>query len=341
MKVGNFATFLGTKMLSFILMKKYFLYGCGIGLLAVFIIPWIFGGVCLCGPESNSWINVTSRLYSNTDDTYIFFGRIFAILFVLVSGLVFILVRYIKSKFSKQIPTQNVEMSLLEKIFRNILLIILVVFVITITYIVLKVPSRYTENPPAPGLFNSMGERLDMMPGGINDPAKRWEIEKWKSLEVKELGIVIKYPEKFEIDHDQFFGTTTAPHGDFYPGGIRGGDADFYGTEGYLDVYAKEITGTSTQDCPVFAEYPILMRKATYIVDKKEIPVFFTKRDSSVRTDNLGYGTYRTFACLNDEKTKMKYILVYTTSRDNEIEKDYIQRETLFGLFLRAFKILN
>jgi small-conductance mechanosensitive channel len=138
-------------------MKKSFLYGCAIGLLLVFIFPWFFGGVLLCGSESNSWLNVTSRLYGNGDlDSYIIFGRILALVFIVLVGLVFIFIRYIKLKFTKtsslNIKTNTISKS--ERVFRTTLIIILSIFIITIIFAVTisKGSTSCDSIPPAPGL---------------------------------------------------------------------------------------------------------------------------------------------------------------------------------------------
>jgi hypothetical protein len=143
-------------------MKRYFMYGCGLGLLVIFAFPEYFTPICLCGVESNSWINFIKRFYNFIgSDPYglTVFGRIVVIFLAGVSGGIFVFVRYIAMRFSK-LPGGNVHLKpgKLERLFRAVLLTALITSLLVVLYAIFVAPSSYESlKPTAPGISNPGG----------------------------------------------------------------------------------------------------------------------------------------------------------------------------------------
>ncbi|MDQ5950388.1 MAG: hypothetical protein QG585_330 [Patescibacteria group bacterium] len=132
-------------------MKKTFLYGCGVGLLFVFSFPVFFTVMFLCG--SNSWVASTKRLYEIWHPDYLF-GKVLALMFVVLIGLIFILIRYIKLKITKKDSFSDYKklgISKIEKIFRIILISSLGIFIVIIVYTLFGTSKNAcAEKIPAP-----------------------------------------------------------------------------------------------------------------------------------------------------------------------------------------------
>lgn len=131
---------------------KYFKYGFGLGFIIVFLNPWSFEPIYLCGESCNSWVNMTKRFYGFSDTFP--FNWVVPLAFMVTLGLLTVLFRYVFLKITGRhkltTVASNVENSL-DRILVSCLLVVVLCIMIT-KFFIMPTPDRL---PAAPGIFEA------------------------------------------------------------------------------------------------------------------------------------------------------------------------------------------